>query len=270
MLVNGQPVTQLPLNDRGLAYGDGVFETILVRNHTPLLVQEHRARLLRGCVQLGLELDQNEFDAELQQILSAPSAANSVLKVILTRAAGGRGYRPGTNRANRIFTLHPVPDYSSHHPEQGITAFLCQQRLARQPSLAGLKHLNRLEQVMASREWPDDAVMEGLMLDTEDLVIEGTRSNVFLASGNTLLTPALNNCGVDGVLRTALLHHFGDGARAADITLKQLRNADEVFFCNGVFGVWPVKTLRVNIDSWHFTPGKFAQRAQAFFARIVR
>jgi 4-amino-4-deoxychorismate lyase len=270
MLVNGQPQTLLPLNDRGLAYGDGLFETILVRDHKPALLQEHRQRLLRGCERLGLQLDQAAFDGELQQVLAAPLAKNAVLKIMLTRTAGGRGYRPGTSKANRIFTLHPVPDYSASKPETGITAFLCRQRLARQPALAGLKHLNRLEQVLASQEWPDGDVMEGLMLDTEGLVIEGTRSNVFVASANQLFTPGLQNCGVDGVLRAVLLAHFGSRVLVADITLEQLRKADEVFFCNSVFGIWPLKTLLVDAARWQFTPGSFTQQASACCLEVLR
>jgi 4-amino-4-deoxychorismate lyase len=270
MLVNGQPLTQLSLNDRGLAYGDGLFETILVRNHQPFLLAEHRQRLLRGCERLGLALDQAAFDAELQQVLVSAAASNAVLKIMLTRAAGGRGYRPGNNEANRIFTLHAIPDYSARQPEAGIVAFVCQQRLARQPALAGLKHLNRLEQVMASREWPDDEPMEWLMLDTAGLVIEGTRSNIFVARDQRLFTPGLQQCGVDGVLRAALLRHFGDEACVADLSLDQLQHADEVFFCNSVFGIWPVLTLRAAAARWQFTPGRFTQRARSCFDEALR
>lgn len=262
MLVNGQSLALLPLDDRGLAYGDGLFETILIRNHQPLLLQQHLQRLGRGCERLGLQLDQAAFDSELQQVLDGPAAANAVLKIMLTRSAGGRGYRPGANSTNRIFTLHAVPTYPAS-TQTGITAFLCQQRLARQPALAGLKHLNRLEQVLASLEWPEGEVMEGLMLDTEGLVIEGTRSNIFLTKGNSLVTPDLRNCGVDGVLRAVLLQHFAGAAVVADVTLEQLQDADEVFFCNSVFGVWPLTTLLVGNERWQFTPGRFTAQARA-------
>ena len=180
MLLNGQPATAISLQDRGLAYGDGLFETILIRNGKPLLLDEHLVRLQRGCAVLGLEPDVIALHHEISMLLAQPAARDSVLKIMLTREASGRGYRPLTAACNRLLTLHAAPDYRANSPEQGIAMFVCKQRLARQPVLAGIKHLNRLEQVLASSEWPDDSFLEGLMLDP--LVESGRHTFMFVAS----------------------------------------------------------------------------------------
>ncbi len=264
MLLNGQPATAISLQDRGLAYGDGLFETILVRGSTPLLLTEHLSRLQRGCAVLGLDCDMSALKQELATFLADASSTDCVLKIMLTRTAGGRGYRPAGSNCNRILTRHPVPDYSPHQPQQGVAMFVCEQRLARQRVLAGLKHLNRLEQVLASREWPDDSVLEGLMLDTEDFVIEGTRSNVFAVIDGQLQTPMLDQCGVAGVMRDWLLQRFGSTAIATSFTLAQLQRASEIFLCSSVIGVWPVTMLRYADDSWSYPVGPATLQAQAW------
>lgn len=269
MLLNGQPASGISLQDRGLAYGDGLFETILVHNGHVVLLDAHLRRLREGCERMGLAFDEKAIRHDLKAVLSHVDAANSVLKLMLVRKAGGRGYRPGTDACNRIVTVHPQPIYSGN-PEQGIAMFLCQQRLARQPALAGLKHLNRLEQVLASREWPDERFHEGLMLDTGDLVIEGTRSNVFAVVDGRLVTPQLDHCGVDGVLRRTLLTHFGPRAQQAELTVSQLQAADEVFVCNSVFGVWPVTTLHLTSERRQFPVGAFTREAADCFSEALR
>lgn len=268
MLLNGQPATAISVQDRGLAYGDGLFETILVRGGKPLLLDEHLARLQRGCVVLGLEPDLAALQQEIASVLAPAAAHEAVLKVMLTREANGRGYRPLTSACNRLLTLHPLPDYRASTPEQGIAMFVCRQRLARQPVLAGLKHLNRLEQVLASREWPDDTFLEGLMLDTEGLVIEGTRSNIFAVIGGQLLTPTLDNCGVSGVMRNWLLQRFGDVAGERMFTLGQLRAASEIFLCSSVIGIWPVTRLQHGDECYSHDIGPRTRQAQAWFRAL--
>lgn len=268
MLLNGQPATAITLQDRGLAYGDGLFETILVRAGNPLLLEEHLARLQHGCAILGLVPDMPALRQELATVLADVAGTDCVLKILLTRSAGGRGYRPASDSCNRILTRHPAPDYRPHEPAQGIAMFVCRQRLARQPVLAGLKHLNRLEQVLASREWPDDSVLEGLMLDTEGFVIEGTRSNVFAVIDGKLLTPMLDQCGVAGVMRDWLLRRFGGSASSGHFTLAQLQRASEVFVCSSVIGVWPVTTLQCGNDRWTYPVGPATAQAQAWMREL--
>lgn len=264
MLINGVPSVTLSCADRGLAYGDGIFETIRFQNGKLLYEDLHLQRLARGCERLALQLDIAVVRADLAAALrTAPEAG--VLKLIVTRAEGGRGYRPASKAANRILSLHPLPDYSPHQPEAGIHAFVCKLRMAAQPALAGIKHLNRLEQVLASSEWPDNSSLEGLMLDQDDRVIEGTRSNLFLAKAGRLHTPALGRCGIEGIMRQVLLQEFSAEASVGDYTLADLRSADEVFFCNSVFGVWPLLALQAGDEQLRWTAGPFAGRAQALF-----
>jgi 4-amino-4-deoxychorismate lyase len=269
MLLNGQPASGISLHDRGLAYGDGLFETILVHDGHAVLLDLHLQRLQEGCGRLGLAFDDKAIRHDIKAVLAHADAANSVLKLMLVRKAGGRGYRPATDACNRIVTVHPKPLYSGS-PEQGIAMFLCQQRLARQPALAGLKHLNRLEQVMASREWPDETYQEGLMLDTHDLAIEGTRSNLFAVIDGKLVTPRLDQCGVDGVLRRCLLQHFGARSQQVELALPALKTASELFVCNGVFGVWPVIALQLPTERWHYTVGDMTREATNVFSKALR
>jgi len=247
MTVNGTPQDTIAITDRGLAYGDGLFETILVHGGKPVLLNEHLNRLQSGASRLKISLDRGRLLDEIDD-LDLPDSG--VLKIVLTRGSGGRGYRPGqVGESSRILSIHPAPDYGADRPDQGISVFVCQQRLANQPALAGMKHLNRLEQVLASLEWPDAPVMEGLMLDMQNNVIEGTRSNLFWAEGDKLLTPAVDRCGVDGVFRQYLLRNLPAAREVHESPLDRVLQADQVFVCNSVFGVWPVRDVLVGGSS---------------------
>ncbi|MCS4260468.1 aminodeoxychorismate lyase apoprotein [Pseudomonas protegens] len=240
--VDGQPADALSLKDRGLAYGDGLFETIAVKSGRPQLLERHLQRLAEGCRRLALTADQALIRSELQAYAAA--LGEGVLKLILTRGDSQRGYAadPAT-AARRILQGSALSVYPLAHAEQGIRLFPCTTRLAEQPLLAGLKHLNRLEQVLARAEWRDAEHAEGLMRDTSGRVIEGVFSNLFLVSQGRLLTADLSRCGVAGVMRAEILFQaesLGIPAQVGDISLDQLQQADEVFVCNSVYGVWPV------------------------------
>lgn len=240
MPVNGSAKDSLAINDRGLAYGDGLFETIRLHDGRPLLLQRHLDRLQAGAQRLQIALDRSSLDADIAALRPDFPAAG-ILKILVTRGSGGRGYRPaGDHEPTRILTLHPLPDYGAPAPEAGIAVFVCRQRLALQPALAGMKHLNRLEQVLASLEWPGDDFREGLMLDTDGNVIEGTRSNLFWSEGGRLLTPSLARCGVAGILRGYLLDTLPDVEVVEESPLTRILRAEQLFVCNSVFGIWPV------------------------------
>jgi len=243
-LINGQGADTIQMGNRGLAYGDGLFETIRVIDQSPVWLDLHLARLRRGCERLKLNLDETLLRAEIMALCQgAPddAIADQVLKIIITRGAAGRGYRPdATQGVERILLLNAyVADPS---PAQlGIRLLSCQTRLARQPLLAGLKHLNRLEQVLAAAELSVDC-REGLMQDTAGLVIEGTRSNVFFVIAGQLCTPALSQAGIDGVLREWLCEVMSVQVR--DIDYAQVLTAQEIFVGNSVFGIYPVTSIR--------------------------
>jgi len=241
--VDGQPADSVPLKDRGLAYGDGLFETIAVKAGQLVLLDRHLQRLDEGCRRLAFVVDQTLVRCEVQAYAAA--LGDGVLKLILTRGDSLRGY--GSNPeapVRRILQGNPPATYPQAHGTDGVRLFACATRLAEQPLLAGLKHLNRLEQVIARAEWQDAEHAEGLMLDVSGRVIEGVFSNLFLVSNGLLLTADLNRCGVAGVMRAEILAQasaLGIPVAVADISLEQLREADEVFVCNSVYGIWPVR-----------------------------
>lgn len=243
--IDGQPQAGLSLSDRGLAYGDGLFETILVRSGQPRLLERHLQRLEAGCARLQLSCDAQQVRAELLAFCS--SLGNGVAKLILTRGDGQRGYALSAGPARRLLLGSPLADYPPDNAQEGVHLFACQTRLAEQPLLAGLKHLNRLEQVLARAEWQDARHAEGLLLDTSGRVIEGVFSNLFLVQGGILGTPSLQRCGVAGVMRAELLEQavrLEIPVEVRDFSLAELLQADEVFLCNSLYGVWPVRRLQ--------------------------
>lgn len=244
--VDGQPAEQLSLLDRGLAYGDGLFETIAVRRGRPRLLARHLARLGEGRQRLHLPLDLSVIEAEL--LAFCAELGEGVAKLIVTRGDGLRGYAaPAAAQPRRILLGSPAPVYAVENAEQGVRLFPCVTRLAEQPLLAGLKHLNRLEQVLARSEWQDPAYAEGLMCDTSARVIEGVFSNLFLVRDGVLLTADLSRCGVAGVMRAELLQQAaaqGIALQVRDISRDELLAADEVFLCNSLYGIWPVRELQ--------------------------
>jgi len=191
------------------------------------------------------------------EVLAYASAlGDGVLKLILTRGDSLRGYgiNPGAP-VRRILQGSAPAAYPQAHGNDGIRLFPCATRLSEQPLLAGLKHLNRLEQVIARAEWQDTEHAEGLMLDMSGRVIEGVFSNLLLVRNGALLTADLQRCGVAGVMRAALLAEAGQlgiSCNVTDISLAQLQQADELFLCNSVYGIWPVRAFAAM--SWPVGP----------------
>lgn len=266
ILVNGRAADCLSTLDRGLLYGDGLFETIAVRNGRLPHWLRHLARLRAGCERLGIAMPDADLLAAEADGLSRQSQ-RAVLKLVVTRGAGGRGYRPdATATPTRVLQLHPYPVWPVDHAGTGVTARVCRVRLGCNPSLAGIKHLNRLEQVLARAEWDDPAVGEGFMLDTHDRLIEGTMSNIFLVTAGRLLTPALTRCGVAGIARARILEQAaaaGIDADVRDIALDELQQADEVLLCNSLIGIWPV----TRVESLDYPVGEVTRLLQARLAK---
>lgn len=252
--INGQPADCIALADRGLAYGDGLFETIKVREGRALLLERHLARVQDGCQRLAIPCDMQVLRDELQTYMQ--QLGQGVCKLILTRGAGQRGYAsPSPCVPQRILQASTTPQWPAAHAQIGIELFVCQLRLSEQPLLAGLKHLNRLEQVLARAEWTDPAYAEGLLLDQQGRVVDGVFSNVFIVHNQQLLTPDLTRCGVAGVMRAELLARAAASAipvQVMDISLQLLQQADEVFTCNSLYGIWPV--LGYAQQSWSVGP----------------
>jgi 4-amino-4-deoxychorismate lyase len=243
-MLDGRLAAALPWDDRGLAYGDGLFETIAVEAGRALFLDLHLERLQRDCRRLRIGVDVGTLRGEIATCL--PADGCGVLKIIVTRAPAGRGYRPQTDcSGRRLLLFQPRADV----PAAGtaLRTRLCRQRLSSQPALAGMKHLNRLEQVLARGEWSDPAIGEGLMLDTQGRLIEATAANLFLVSGGELLTPRLTHCGVAGVMRRIVIEclapALGLPVREIDLPLPALYAVEELFLTSSLLGVAPVRAV---------------------------
>ena len=264
-LVNGEVSGYTPADDRGLCYGDGVFETLAVEQGLPRWWQDHMDRLARGCERLGLAMPPQSVLLREVQTASA-GYARCVAKIILTRGSGGRGYRPGSQSAElRIVSTHPWPRDIEAIVQNGIRARVCKLRMAIQPALGGIKHLNRLEQVLAADECAAAGAEEGVLLDQNGDVISGISANIFLVTGGSLLTPRMDRCGVRGVLRARILKAFKPRCELRRISLDMLEEADELFMCNAIRGIMPV----VSVGEQTFTPGPLTRELQAWLHEVL-
>jgi len=247
-LLNGQNVDSIDLLDRGLHYGDGLFETIAVINEQPLCWDKHLQRLLSGCARLKFGFNDAEL-LESEVVSICKNIDRAVLKITLTTGIGGRGYKRSSTelKPTRLLAIHPWPDYPDNYSTQGIQAHLCSSRLGHNPGLAGIKHLNRLEQVLARNEWDDANTTEGLMLDIDDNVIEGTMSNLFVVyPDKKLITADVSLCGIQGIVRQYILDHCAELAYTSNVkklSLDDVYSASEMFFCNSIAGIMPVRQL---------------------------
>ncbi|MCM2971125.1 aminodeoxychorismate lyase [Larsenimonas suaedae] len=233
-----QQVDSFPMSDRGLAYGDGLFETILVRNGSPFFWNEHMERLADGAARLGFT---PPCRSELEAVLTRAGAGLCVLKLLFTRGSGGRGYAPPA-QALPSWSYHfsPFePDRARQH--QGVTVRLCALKLSIQPQLAGIKHLSRLENVLARQEWSDSRIAEGVLSDLDGHVIEATAMNVAWFDGRQWLTPRLDRCGVGGTLRRALIER--GFLTQAVLRTQNLPSVQAMIVFNSVQGCWPVTSL---------------------------
>jgi len=262
-LVNGQPTGVDPA-DRGLAYGDGLFETMAAHDGRIRWLDFHFDRLEEGCRRLEIpSLPRSLLEQEIAA--HCPQEGRAVVKLIVTRGSGGRGYPP-PEPANptRVLAISSWPEYPEPYYRHGISVRVCKLRLGENPALAGIKHLCRLEQVLAQLELRGHEVQQGLLLDMSDKVVGGTHSNLFAVNGSELATPTLIRSGIKGVMRRAVLETAPSlGIRTAerDLTLGQILEADELFMTNALFGVWPIAA----IDSQRFAVGPTTRRLMAHF-----
>lgn len=242
-LVDGEISEHLRVSDRGLNYGDGLFETLVVRQGQPRWWQEHMDRLSAGCERLGLTMPPQAVLLREVQTVSA-GRRQCVVKILLTRGPGGRGYRPADNtETTRIVSSHDWPEGIEAAAQLGVEARICDIRLGIQPVLGGIKHLNRLEQVLASRE--NEEGLEGILLDADEHVISAISANLFMVYRGQLMTPRLDRCGVRGVFRSRLLKMLKKRCELRRISADMLMEATEVFLCSSVRGIVPVRKIGV-------------------------
>ncbi len=244
----GEAIDRISISDRGFQYGDGLFETIAVRDGKSRLWRYHIDRLARGCEVLGMEMPSESAlsDGVIQALrISETPTAHAGVKVIVSAGSGRRGYeRAFADSPTVLFrafsSAPPAPElYGS-----GIDTVICRTRLASGSATAGLKTLNRLEQVLARSEFRGSGAFEGLTLDAEDNIICGTMSNVFFVNDKSISTPPLDRCGVEGVMRRHVIETLGQQGITVAVqpySLSRLEDADEVFLSNSQFGVLPIK-----------------------------
>lgn len=267
-LINGVAIDSLSVWDRGLQYGDAIFETLAVEAGQPYLWHQHLTRLRRGCERLGIPLpDLQLLSTEVNTLLS--SCDIGVLKVMLTRGCGGRGYRAmPINEPTRILSIHPRPIDPIAWWRLGIKARLCTTTIGLSPALAGIKHSNRLEQVLARTEWNDADIAEGLQQDVNSHWISGTRTNLFVVFEHCLLTPRLQNCGVAGVMRDLIMQKAKEQRMPVVegfVSSKALTQARGIFLTNSLIGMWPVYELAGH----HYDPDVIPAKIRANWLKNV-
>ncbi|OUD12480.1 aminodeoxychorismate lyase [Thioflexithrix psekupsensis] len=254
---------QSPLSalDRGLHYGDGLFETIAVAEGCPLAWTAHWQRLQQGAARLSLPLPSfAQLDRDIQA--RSQSLSRGVIKLIVTRGSAGRGYAPPSDPTPTCFLLsYPLPDYPLSHWQRGVIARVGRLRVARQPTLAGIKHLNRLEQVLARQEWQNPLISESILLDSLDYLCEGVMTNLFWVKDKTLFTPNLDQCGVNGIIRQRIIDQanvWGYSVVIGYYPLSALAEAEEIFLTNSIIGLWPVRQL----GAWRYALADTARTIQ--------
>jgi len=244
LLFNGGPDAPELARHRGLQYGDGVFRTCLIYASELIDIDGQIEKILQDCLGLGLDQPPAGLLAREAATLAA-GQPRAVLKVMLLRAGNERGYRSAATACDRLLCRYPAPQYAAASWERGVRAARSGFQLAAQPALAGIKHLNRLEQVLASRGW-EEGVDEMIVGDAAGRPLSGTRSNLFWVTGGTLRTPALEHCGVAGRMRDKVLAAAAALRVPVEVaagTWEQLGGADEAFLTNSLIGIWPLARL---------------------------
>jgi len=266
--VDGQPADSVSVLERGLHYGDGLFETIAVLNGEARLLGRHLQRLATGCERLGLRAEPAQIGAEVRA--AAAEMPRAVIKVLLTRGrALARGYAlSGAEIPTRITLRYPWPPEDPAAAQAGARVRIATLRLGENPALAGVKHLNRLEQVLARREWSDPGIMDALMFSHSGDLVSGTMTNVFIVRDATLFTPRLERCGVAGVMRATVLALAAAGGvpvRECALSAQDLAAAEELFLTNALIGIRPVREL----EGAALPLGPLTRRLRAELARLL-
>jgi 4-amino-4-deoxychorismate lyase len=250
VLVDGEATGRLSTSDRGFQFGDGLFETIAVKHGRPCHWQAHLDRLAVGCHRLGLPVpDSRRIEGEVAELCR--QQVDGVLKIYWTAGDSARGYRRPARVAPRLVVQ--LADWPTR-PEGNWTIGLCSHRWSENTALAGIKHLNRLDQVLASSELQETDCEEGLMLAQDGRVVSGTMSNLFVQRGSGLATPAIDTAGIRGVTRGLVMSiaaAIGRPVTEARIEPGDLAKADVLYLCNSVIGVIRVGTF----DKHCFDPG---------------
>ena len=248
-LINGCEQAYLDASDRAIQFGDGCFTTARIADGKVCLLAAHLHRLKDACDRLLIPFDLwDELEQEMNRL--AQEHPRGVLKVILTRGSGGRGYSAANCHAStRILSVSPLPEHYGHWREQGITLALSPVRLGRNPHLAGIKHLNRLEQVLIRAHLEQTDADEALVLDSEGWVTECCAANLFWRKDNVVYTPHLGQAGVNGIMRQFCLRQLAQSSfRVVETHAgeEELHHADEIVVCNALMPIVPVRAYEAH------------------------
>jgi len=269
--VKGDLNANIAATDRGLAFGDGVFETLLLRAGKIPFLTWHLERLSHGLARLGITVASGFVEDLLNQSLQEANRRGiqeAIAKIIVTRGEG-RGYVPSSPmKPSVIVSIFPPPE-KTNKDRDGVKVTICQQRLSYQPALLGIKHLNRLDNVFAAMEIQTKNLVEGIMLDDQNNVVEAISRNLFAVAGDELITPDLQRGGIAGVMRRVICDTLAPGLRIPvmekPMLVNQLLSADEVFLCNSITGIWPV----ISIDSERFAVGSITRKLQLALQQLM-
>ncbi len=272
-LIDGVADDRVSALDRGLHFGDGVFETIACLHGRPRFLSLHLERLAHGCRALGIAAPASRtLRAEIESLAAAQERA--IVKLIVTRGTAiARGYATsGREQATRVAIRYPWPVEDTAWQQRGVAVRVAAMRLGESPALAGIKHCNRLEQILARSEPGSAAATEALMLSRSGRLVSGTMTNLFLVDGPVqsprVRTPAIDLCGVAGVMRRVVLREAaraGIDAAECELWPTDLEAAAEVFLTNARVGIWPVGRLAERT----LTPGPVTRRLQALLQPLL-
>ncbi|MFT6153826.1 MAG: 4-amino-4-deoxychorismate lyase [Bermanella sp.] len=265
VIEQGRFIGKVEAWDRGVQFGDGLFETICVIDKRATNLDLHVKRLNSGLASLLITSPVDNIKSLIEEyiikFIAESEQKNGIFKIIITRGSSARGYGFDANIIANITAFYtPKPQYEIDIYSQGVELVVCKTQCSIQPQLAGLKHLNRLENVLAKQEL--NGVFEGLMLNHSGFVIEGTMSNVFFEKDNILHTPKLNISGIKGVIRACVLYEAEKRSievKIQDITLPELKNFSSGFICNSVMGIVPIR----KINQYAFNASEMTKQLQS-------
>lgn len=238
-LVNGIQQNHIDIESRGLAYGDGLFTTAKITHGNIEYLTQHIERLITGCEKLGI-FPPSSSQLTQQLTTVAKNYSLAVLKVIISAQAGGRGYARSQTKAHDLtIMVHDYPMLYDEQVKQGITLGMSEQKLGLNPMLAGLKNLNRLEQVLLREELSKRAEDDLLVTNLNNEVIAATSANVFVSINKKIYTPDLTLSGINGIMRQVILKHY-PSVMVKALSLNELAQAQSIFICNSIMGIMPV------------------------------
>ncbi|MBI6548182.1 aminodeoxychorismate lyase [Xenorhabdus lircayensis] len=255
--INGNQCEHLPVNDRAVQFGDGCFTTIRVEQRQPILLPLHIKRLQKGVEKLFMPaLDWLQLENHIKQVVKG--CESGVLKVILSRGTGNRGYSiADTIEPTQILFLSSYPEQYITQRQKGVSLVLSPIPMGINPYLAGIKHLNRLEQILIKRFIEQSQVDEALVLDSDGLLVECCTANIFWRKGKNVYTPDLSQCGVEGIMRQKIIELLTKSDYNLSCVMRYpeaLAHADEVIICNSLMPVIPVCQIQAhkNQPAWKY------------------